>query len=82
MEAAVIGVPHDEWDEVGLAFVVAAVDADVDSVTVVAALRERLAGFKVPRHVELVDELPNTATGKVRKPDLRSLSASTNQDTT
>lgn len=69
MEAAVIGVPHDKWGE-------------VDPVMVVAALRERLAGFKVPRHVELVDELRKTATGTVRKPGLRSLSASTNQDTT
>ena len=36
------------------------------------ALRARLAAFKVPKHVQLADELPKTATGKVRKPDLRS----------
>ena len=35
------------------------------------ALRERLAGFKVPRLIEFADELPKTATGKIRKPDLR-----------
>ena len=39
---------------------------------VAAALRERLAGFKVPRRVEFADELPKTATGKIRKPDLRT----------
>ena len=81
VEAAVIGVPHDKWGEVGFAFVVAADDADLDPETVVAALRERLAGFKVPRHVEFVDELPKTATGKVRKPDLRDRSASANPTT-
>ena len=34
-------------------------------------LRTRLAGFKVPKYVELTDQLPKTATGKIRKPDLR-----------
>ena len=37
-----------------------------------AALRERLAGFKVPQHIRFADELPKTATGKIRKPDLRA----------
>ena len=37
-----------------------------------AALRERLAGFKVPKEVRYVDELPKTATGKIRKPELRN----------
>ena len=36
-----------------------------------ATLRERLAGFKVPKEVRYVTELPKTATGKIRKPDLR-----------
>ena len=35
-------------------------------------LRTRLAGFKVPKYVEFADELPKTATGKIRKPDLRN----------
>jgi fatty-acyl-CoA synthase len=42
-------------------------------------LRARLAAFKVPKHVELADELPKTATGKVRKPDLRSQYATTEE---
>ncbi len=71
-EAAVIGVPDERWGEAGLAVLVRDVGVDVDADGVRAALRERLAGFKVPRHVEFVDQLPKTATGKVRKPDLRA----------
>ncbi|MGK5114805.1 acyl-CoA synthetase [Geodermatophilus sp. CPCC 205506] len=72
VEVAVIGVPDERWGEVGLAIVVPAPGAPEDPETIRTALRERLAGFKVPRHVEFVDELPKTATGKIRKPDLRS----------
>ncbi|MGY1663467.1 long-chain fatty acid--CoA ligase [Geodermatophilus sp. SYSU D00705] len=71
VEAAVIGVPDPRWGEVGMAVVVPAPGADRDAEAVRTALRERLAGFKVPRHVEFVDELPKTATGKIRKPELR-----------
>jgi len=70
-EAAVIGVPDEEWGEVGLALVIASPGAPADPDAVRTALRERLAGFKVPRHVRFVDTLPKTATGKIRKPDLR-----------
>jgi fatty-acyl-CoA synthase len=72
LEAAVIGIPDETWGEVGLAIVVPAPGAPEDADAVRAALRERLAGFKVPKQVEFVDELPKTATGKIRKPDLRS----------
>ncbi|TQN42656.1 fatty-acyl-CoA synthase [Blastococcus colisei] len=71
-EAAVIGVPDDRWGEVGLAVVVPAPGAALDADDLRVRLRDRLAAFKVPKHVALVDELPKTATGKVRKPDLRS----------
>ncbi len=71
-EAAVIGVPDQKWGEVGLALLVASPGTVPDPDAVRAALRGRLAGFKVPRHVRVVDELPKTATGKIRKPDLRA----------
>jgi fatty-acyl-CoA synthase len=71
VEAAVIGVPDEKWGEVGLAVLVAAPGADRNPEGIRAALRERLAGFKVPRLIEFADELPKTATGKIRKPDLR-----------
>jgi fatty-acyl-CoA synthase len=71
-EAAVIGVPDPKWGEVGLAVVVPAPGAEPDAEALRTALRARLAGFKMPRHVEFVPELPKTATGKIRKPDLRA----------
>ena len=71
VEAAVIGVPDEKWGEVGLAVLVAARDAERDAEAIRDSLRERLAGFKIPRHIEFADELPKTATGKIRKPDLR-----------
>lgn len=71
-EAAVIGIPDDEWGEAGLALVVAAPGSPTDPEAVRSSLREHLAGFKVPAQIRFVDELPKTATGKIRKPDLRA----------
>ena len=70
-EVAVIGVPDPHWGEVGLAVVVPTPGTVPDADALRATLRERLAGFKVPKEVRFVDELPKTATGKIRKPDLR-----------
>jgi fatty-acyl-CoA synthase len=70
-EAAVIGVPDERWGETGLAILVVAPEHPRDADAVRAALRERLAGFKIPARVEFATELPKTATGKIRKPDLR-----------
>lgn len=67
-----IGVPDETWGEVGLALVRPAPGTDPDADAIRAALDARLARFKVPKHLEFVDELPKTATGKVRKPDLRA----------
>ena len=72
LQAAVIGVPDPKWGEVGLALLVAAPDADRDPMTMRATLRRRLAGFKVPQHFRFVDELPKTATGKIRKSELHA----------
>jgi fatty-acyl-CoA synthase len=55
-----------------LAVVVTAPASDRDAEALRSALRTRLAAFKVPKYVEFADDLPKTATGKVRKPDLRS----------
>ena len=71
-EAAVIGMPDSQWGEVGMAVVVPAGGADPDPEELRLRLRSRLAAFKVPTYVEFAHELPKTATGKVRKPDLRS----------
>jgi fatty-acyl-CoA synthase len=69
--AAVIGVPDERWGEVPVAILTVrdGVSADLDSVQ--KHLDGRLARYKLPRKVVIVDELPRTASGKVRKVDLR-----------
>ena len=47
----------------------------VDPALLTVWLRERLAGYKIPRAFRVVDDLPRTAAGKVRKPDLRAMLA-------
>jgi acyl-CoA synthetase (AMP-forming)/AMP-acid ligase II len=69
--AAVIGIPHPTWGEQVHAVVVPTADATVDERDVLAHCAERLAGYKKPRSLSVVDELPMTATGKVRKRELR-----------
>ena len=65
IESAVVGVPHPDFGEAVVAVVTGA-PGDV-----VAALRGQLAGFKLPKHVAVVDELPRNAMGKVQKNLLR-----------
>jgi acyl-CoA synthetase (AMP-forming)/AMP-acid ligase II len=71
-EVAVVGVPDPEWGENVCAVVVPRAGATLDPDALVAAARARLAGFKVPRHVVTVDELPKNSTGKIVKQELRT----------
>ncbi len=67
-ESAVIGMPDDDFGELGLAVVVADPEGpEPDPDTLLAALGDRLARFKVPRACVLADELPRNAMGKVTK---------------
>jgi acyl-CoA synthetase (AMP-forming)/AMP-acid ligase II len=68
-QAAVIGVPDERLGEVGKAFVVLEDALTADAL--IAWSRERMAGYKVPRTVVFLDELPLNATGKVMKDQLR-----------
>jgi O-succinylbenzoic acid--CoA ligase len=70
-EAAVFARPHALWGEAITAMVVARPGARLEQAALRAHCLERLAGFKVPKAFELVDELPRTASGKVRRADLR-----------
>ena len=71
--AAVIGVPDDRMGEVGTAFIVPSPQGAPDPDELIAWCRECMANYKVPRHVFIVDDLPLTASNKVRKPELRAL---------
>jgi len=66
-EAAVFGVPHDYWGEELRAAVVAAPGADVDAEELRAFCRERLTGFKVPKKITVMPELPKSSSGKIQK---------------
>ena len=70
-EVAVVGVPDERWGEVPKAWVALRPDADVTEEELIAFTRERLAGFKTPKHVVFLPELPHGGTGKIMKHDLR-----------
>lgn len=70
VESAIIGVPHPDFGE-GVTAVVVAKDKAIDEAKVLAALDGRLAKFKLPKRVMLVDDLPRNAMGKVQKNVLR-----------
>ncbi len=71
-QVAVIGIPDARLGEVGMAFVVLRPGATVTGGDIIEWSRDRIANYKVPRVVEMVDELPVNATGKVVKDLLRA----------
>ncbi len=70
-EAVVIGLPHDRWTEAITAVVVPKPGTSLDADALRAALRDHLDGYKIPKSVIVVDELPKTSTGKIQKNILR-----------
>ena len=70
-ESAVIGLPHPDFGEGVTAVVVREPGASVDEEAIVRACREKLAGYKVPKRVLFVDELPRNTMGKVQKRELQ-----------
>jgi fatty-acyl-CoA synthase len=69
--AAVVAKPDEKWGETPCAFVELKPGASATAEELIAWCRERLAGYKVPRHV-VFDELPKTSTGKIQKHVLRA----------
>jgi long-chain acyl-CoA synthetase len=70
-EVAVIGVPHPHWGEAVKALIVTQPGARTGAEELIAFARARLAGYKLPRSVDFVTELPRTPSGKVLKRELR-----------
>jgi long-chain acyl-CoA synthetase len=70
LEVAVVGLPHDDWGEVVAAFVVPRVGAVLAPADIDRVARALLSGYKCPRRIEIVGDLPRTATGKILKGEI------------
>ena len=70
-ESALVGVPHPDFGEVGVAVVIAKPGAQVSAEAVIAGLKSQLANFKIPKKCFVVDALPRNTLGKVQKNLLR-----------
>jgi malonyl-CoA/methylmalonyl-CoA synthetase len=70
-ESAVVGTPHPDFGEVGVAVVVPQAGAEVDLDALKAHIKSRLANFKIPKHWVIESDLPRNAMGKVEKNRLR-----------
>ncbi len=71
-DVGVIGVPDEQWGEVGMAVVVKAPDSEITEEKIVEQCRGKLAKYKIPKRVAFVDQLPRTLTGKILKKELRA----------
>jgi fatty-acyl-CoA synthase len=72
LEVAVIGVPDEKWGETVKAICAPKPGATIDPDSIMSWARERIAGFKVPRSVDVIPALPRNASGKILRKDLRA----------
>jgi fatty-acyl-CoA synthase len=73
-EASVVGIADDKWGEIPKAYIVCRHATPPSKEEIVAFCRQHLAGYKIPRHIEQIDELPKNPSGKVLKKVLRQRS--------
>ena len=66
-----VGVPHPDFGEVGVAVVIAKAGATLEPEAIIATLKSKLANFKIPKQCYVVNELPRNTMGKVQKNLLR-----------
>ncbi|MEU0265129.1 long-chain-fatty-acid--CoA ligase [Nocardioides sp. NPDC006303] len=71
LEAAVVGIPDDKWGERPKGFVLVRAGASVTESELIDHVRSKIAHYKAPREVEIVEDLPKTSTGKIQKFALR-----------
>jgi acyl-CoA synthetase (AMP-forming)/AMP-acid ligase II len=72
LEVAVIGIPDDKWGEAVKAICVPKPGANIDAEDIISWSRERIAGFKVPKSIDIIPALPRNASGKILRKDLRA----------
>jgi malonyl-CoA/methylmalonyl-CoA synthetase len=71
LESAIVGVPHPDFGEAGVAVVVLRQGHFIDEAALLARLKNSLANYKVPKHVFFIEDLPRNTMGKVQKNLLR-----------
>jgi O-succinylbenzoic acid--CoA ligase len=80
LEACVVGIPDAEWGQAVAAALVLKPGATVDEAELTAFCRERLAAYKRPRRFQIVESLPQTASGKVQRPAVVAICTGTSNE--